>query len=456
MILDFAGLDIENNGNKYKIIYTNIKSAVARGAIKSGERLPSVREAAAQLKVSRTTVENAYTRLCIEGIAESRPNRGYYIIDAVKNEQSKEHSHVLYLPKTKYDFSSRRVDTLLADTDIWRKLLRSVLRDSDVLTSYGDPQGEIELREALAAYAYRSRGVIAEASNIVIGAGVGPLLNILCGIMGRKVKVGMENGGFKEAESIFDDYGIKSVLLESDRNGAIIKDIYEKKVDALFLLPSSLSKISVNGISRRRLEIQEWLSEDDSRIVIEDDYNGELRYSARSLPAFRSKTTEGCVYIGSFSKLLLPSVRIAYMVLPTAFAEIFNKRKAYYNQTCGKTEQLALAKYITDGNMEKQLRRLRRMYYGKSRFLCRELENGITDLKELVLYESSLIVELKTTLKADSRYICEIAFKNGIKIMPSNENGAVKLCFAGIGEADIPDAVKSLNDLLAKIKYKKC
>jgi len=88
--------------------------------------------------------------------------------------------------------------------------------------------------------------------------------------------------------------------------------------------------------------------------------------------------------------------------------------------------------------------------------LCRELENGITDLKELVLYESSLIVELKTTLKADSRYICEIAFKNGIKIMPSNENGAVKLCFAGIGEADIPDAVKSLNDLLAKIKYKKC
>lgn len=450
MILDFAGLDTENNGGKYKKIYVDIKSAVARGAIKKGERLPSVREAAAALKVSRTTIENAYTRLCIEGIAESRPNRGYFIIGAEKSKSKEESLPIFHTDEIKYDFSSRRIDTDLADTDVWRKLLRGVLRDSDVLTSYGDPQGEIELRHALAAYTYKSRGVTANAENIVIGAGVGPLLNILCGITGRKIRVGMENGGFKEAESIFGDYGIKTLLLESDRNGAVIKDIYDKNIDTLFLLPSSLSKISINGISRRRLEFQNWLKEDSDRIIIEDDYNGELRYTARSLPAFSSKAAESCVYIGSFSKLLLPSVRIAYMVLPAKFAEIFNKKKQYYNQTCGKTEQLALARYITNGNMEKQLRRLRRMYYAKSRLLCRELEANIPMFKDAVLYESSLTVELKTSLKAESCEICKAALKNGVKIMPSSEKGAVKLCFAGIAESDISLAVECLRKALVK------
>lgn len=451
MILDFAGLDIEDKESKYKIIYSAIKSAVARGAIEKGERLPSVREAAAQLKVSRTTVENAYTRLCIEGIAESRPNRGYFIIGAGKSESEENAFPIFYTPKIKYDFSSRRIDTALADTDVWRKLLRGVLRDSSVLTSYGDPQGEIELRRALAAYAYKSRGVAAVPENIVIGAGVGPLLNILCGILGRDIKVGMENGGFREAQSIFEDYGIKTFLLASDRNGAVMDDIYSKSIDTLFLLPSSLSKISVNGISKRRLEFQGWLKEDSSRIVIEDDYNGELRYTARSLPAFRSKTKESCVYIGSFSKLLLPSVRIAYMVLPAKFTEEFNKKKEYYNQTCGKTEQLALARYITNGNMEKQLRRLRRMYYSKSRILCREIETNIPVRKETVLYESSLTVELKTTLKAESEEICKKALQNGIKVMPSKEKGAIKLCFAGITDTDIPSAVKELWEVLEKI-----
>jgi len=451
VIIDFAGLDIENGKNKYRTIYSNICSAVERNAVKKGDRLPSVREAAAMLNVSRTTVENAYTQLCIEGIAESRPNKGYFIIGDVKRSDSIKGDTLKKPDNIKYDFSSRRIDTAYADTDVWRRLLRQVLRDSSVLTSYGDPQGEVELRNALSAYAYKSRGVTASPDNIVIAAGIGPLLNILCGITGRNIKVGMENGGFKEAESIFSDYGIKTMILDSDRNGAVIGDIYEKQIDTLFLQPSSISRISVNGISRRRYEFAEWLKGDAKRFVIEDDYNGELRYSARSLPAFQGKMADSCVYIGSFSKLLLPSVRIAYMVLPDKFAKIFNSKKSYYNQTCGKTEQLALAEYINNGNMEKQLRRLRRLYYAKSQLLCRELKERVKCFKSLVLYESSLTVELKTTLKAESDEICKRAMKNGIRVMPLKDSGAVKLSFAGITEGDIPSAVKELNFVLEKI-----
>lgn len=455
MLLDFAGLDIENSSNKYRTVYENIKSAVLVGAIKQGERLPSIREAASQLKVSRTTVESAYTRLCIEGIAESRPNRGYFIIGTGKAETAGETERVIYTPKIRYDFSSRHIDKASADTEIWRRLVRGVLRDSDVLTSYGDPQGEIALRSALSAYAYKSRGVVSSAENIVIGAGIGPLLNILCGIMGRKVTVGLESGGFKEAESIFTDYGIEFKPLKSDSSGAEIQELYSKNIDVLFLEPSSLSKISVNGISRRRVEFGNWLKEDKKRIIIEDDYNGELRYTARSLPAFQSKAAESCVYIGSFSKLLLPSVRIAYMVLPPVFTEIFNNRKRFYNQTCGKTEQLALAEYINCGDLEKHLRRLRRLYYAKSQLLCRELKTNISDLRELVLYESSLTVEIKTGIKAESEEIYKAAFMAGIKLMPSKGVGAVKLCFAGVNEDEIPEAVKALAEVLAKFDTKK-
>lgn len=452
MISDFTGMNIENSSNKYKTIYSNIKSAVLKDAVKDGERLPSIREAANRLSVSRTTVENAYARLCIEGIAESRPNRGYFIIGTQKTPVKPEKNKPELSENIKYDFSSRRIDTAYADTESWKKLIRSVLRDSDVLTSYGEPQGELYLRKALASYSYKSRGVTADEENIVIGAGIGPLLNILCGILGRDITVGIENGNFKEAESIFNDYGIKTVPIKSDSNGAVIEDIYAKNIDVLFLMPSSLSKISINSISRRRLQIEKWLSEDSRRIVIEDDYNGELRYTARTLPAFKSKAGEKCIYIGSFSKLLLPSVRIAYMVLPKKFAEIFNNRKRYYNQTCGKTEQLALAEYISGGKLEKHLRRLRRLYYAKSQILCDELKKQIEVLKDFTLYETSLTVEIKTAVKAESQEICKRANKMGLKIMPSNTEGSVKLCFAGISQEDIPRAVTLLKQVLVNFE----
>lgn len=454
MILDFARSELENSKNKYHTVYNNIKSAVLRGAVKNGERLPSIREAAAMLNVSRTTIENAYTRLCIEGIVESRPNKGYFIIGTVKKKAETADYKIEYKPSIRYDFSSRKIDTATADTNAWQKLIRQVLRDSNVLTSYGDPQGENELREALASYSYKSRGVITNSENIVIGAGIGPLLNILCSVTGRKITVGIENGSFKEAESIFSDYGIKTCKIESDSNGATLNSIEKNEIDVLFLMPSSLSKISINGLSNRRTEFKKWVNSEEKRLIVEDDYNGELRYTARTVPAFQSKVPEKCVYIGSFSKLLLPSVRIAYMVLPPHLSQKFKERKSFYNQTCGKTEQLALSQYIKNGELEKHLRKLRRLYYGKSQILCKELKNNINCLTSITLYESSLTVEIETNLKLSGEEICSYALQKGVKIMPTKKIGCVKLSFAGIEECEISDSVKLLNEIFTKIAQK--
>lgn len=444
MLLDFINLK-NGSGAMYLRLYSQINAAVQDGSVKKGERLPSIREAAAQLKVSRTTVENAYIRLCIEGVAESSPQRGYFICGTARPEKKaaqtrKKENNILY------DFSGRSIDSAAADISFWKKTVREVLRNTDELLSYGDPQGEAGLREALAAYSYKARGVRTNPENIVIGAGIGPLLNILCGLIGRDNTVGLENGGFEQARLIFSDYGIDSLTLESDKNGAKSEVLRKSGVNILMLLPSALSKFSVTGLSSRRSAFVKWVGEEKSRLIIEDDYNGELRYTARSVTAFQGKCPESTVYIGSFSKLLLPSVRIAYMVLPDRLVPRFFERRRIYNQTCGKTEQIALKNYIETGELEKHLRRLRKLYYAKSRYLSRAVKE-IMPSAEITLYESSITAELDLKIKADSADICSAAAKKGLKLLTARKKGCVRLCFAGIADSDILPAVKLLKEI---------
>lgn len=446
MLLDFINLKAYSGGALYLHLYDEIKNAVKEGVIKKGDRLPSIRQAAVQLETSRTTVENAYLRLCIEGIAESIPQNGYYITStpkAVNNitNISEKSNHI------RYDFTARKVDAHSADTDRWKKTVREVLRNTDELTSYGDSQGEIGLREALAGYSYTARGVRCMADNIVIGAGIGPLLNILCALLGRDITVGFEFSGFSQAEQIFSDYGIQNISLESDKNGAKVPSLIKNNADILFLMPSALSKISIAGISSRRNDFANWVNETDRRLIIEDDYNGELRYTARSLTAFQSKAPEKTVYIGSFSKLLLPSVRIAYMVLPDFLMKEFEKRKEYYNQTCGKVEQLALKDYIESGALEKHLRRLRKLYYQKSQSLIAVI-NQVFDNPDITLFESSLCVEVNLNFNENISEICKKAEKCGVKVMHGRENDAIRLCFSGIEENDYFPALILLKEAI--------
>ena len=447
MLLDFINLK-NGSGAMYLRLYSQINAAVLNGSVKKGDRLPSIREAAAQLSISRTTVENAYIKLCIEGVAESSPQRGYFICGAAKQTE-KEAKAPKSDNKYLYDFSGRSIDSAAADISFWKKTVREVLRNTEELISYGDPQGEYGLRSALASYSYKARGVRTSPENIIIGAGIGPLLNILCGIIGRDNTVALENGGFEQARLIFSDYGISSSTLQSDKNGAKTEALRASGANILMLLPSALSKISVTGLSARRSFFVKWVGEEKSRLIIEDDYNGELRYTARSVTAFQGKCPENTVYIGSFSKLLLPSVRIAYMVLPDSLVPKFYERRGIYNQTCGKTEQIALKEYIETGELEKHLRRLRKLYYAKSQDLSRAVKEVIP-YAEITLYESSITAELDLKINTESKDICAAAEKKGIKLLPSRKKGCIRLCFAGIADGDILPAVKLLKEISDK------
>lgn len=450
MLVEFLKLNNNNDEPMYIQLYEGIKQGIESNNLRQGERLPSIRTAAKELNISRTTAENAYIKLCIEGYIESQPQKGYFVLGNAKVKQNKKEEKVQKNSPVIYDFGTDKIEPKAADLDLWRKIIRSVLTDKNKLISYGNAQGEYELRAALSDYCFKARGVKAPAENIIVGAGTGTLISILCAILDNKIKVCIEKPGFVQAEQIFKDFGYTVVNCDADNSGAKPSNLKKTNADLLIELPSTRSKISISALAGRRKVLLKWVQEKENRFIIEDDYNGELRYTARTVPAFQGSDSEKIIYIGSFSKLLLPSVRIAYMVVPDSLMEKYNQIKNFYNQTAGKTEQLALAQYITSGALEKHLRRLRKIYYVKSRVICDSIKRNISGLVNLDLAETSLNVTVELNSKFSAKKLCEIALKNGIVVLSNADiegNPKVKLGFTAIAEEKIEEAIIALEKI---------
>ena len=450
MIYDFIQIDRKSSHPMNRQLYEGIRSAIISGKIRKGSRLPSVRTASAELKISKTTVESAYIRLCCEGFVESRPQSGYFALAPKIRKPSKKNNPYDAKERIKYDFSSERTEISAADLSIWRKYVRSVLNNPDVISSYGEPQGEKELREVISDYAFEARGVLSGEENIVIGAGTQILLTLFCSLFENKGAVAVASPGFKQAERIFKDFGFRIIYIDTESEISVDMQLELAGVSFYLDIPSSHQLASADFLKNNRRQLLDWVSRRPDRLILEDDYNGELKYRQRPTPALQSQDPEKVIYLGSFSKLLLPSVRIAYMVLPQRLAEEYAEKASYYNQTAGKTDQLALAEYIKDGQLEKRLRKLKKVYFEKSRLLVSELSRKLGCAETIYILESSLAVVIKLKLKSSDEKISEAILKAGIK--PDYvRNGKLRLSFSGIPCEEIIPAVSALSDALAKL-----
>ena len=452
MLYDFIQLDRRKQKPLWQQLYEGLSAAIQSGQLPAGEKLASIRQTCSELSVSRTTVETAYSKLCMEGLAESRPQSGYQIRSVLPRPKA-EVSGPSWKPI--YDFGTSAIDARAADLVSWKKLMRAVLSDSSILTSYGDPQGELYLREQLSRYAFRARGVKAGPESIFIGAGVGPLLQLLCPLFPGKPPVFLENSGFFQAEQIFQDYGFPLMVPGFMETRYESPELPELQECIAAELPSLRPKMTSSDAALRRSRLASWVQAQPGRYILEDDYNGELRYKTRTLPAFQGSCQEKTIYLGSFSKLLIPSVRIAYMVLPPDLAETARQRVMTLNQTAGKTEQLALAEYIRTGLLEKHLRRLRRLNARKSQALLSALEKHFGDKADFTLYETHLAVVMTLKQSADSASLCSLARDAGINCHPSPgypEHGSqITLGFSGIQQEEIAPGVQALEKALHQV-----
>ena len=450
MLYEFLSVEKSSGVLLYEQLYDKVRLAIGKGLLKKGDKLPSIRRLSEDLSVSRTTVESAYDQLCAEGYLSNRPQRGFFV-EAEQLDIPTSPSHLpgepsrLHKTLVRYDFSSSSVDPEYTDIKFWQRLIKDVYEKPYVITSYGQPQGEKELRSALCEYSRRVRGVSADPGRIVIGAGTQTLLSVLIGLLdGYGYSAAMEQGFFPQGEQIFRDFRYDITPLSADKEGIILDDSVRSRV--LFVNSSGSMRGSAPIPVNKRAQIIRWAKQHDA-VIIEDDFNGELRYTSKPVPALQGMCGSRVVYLGSFSKLLLPSVRISYMVLPPSLSGRYAERCSNYNQTASKAEQLALAQYISCGRLDRQLRRLRKLYSEKSAVMYASVKECFPSDTIVDVIETALCVRIKLNTETSLDELRKRAENSGIRLGKCREKNGLKyfyLSFAGIASDEIPQAVNCL------------
>ena len=417
---------------KYIEIYNYYKNLILTNQLKAGDKLPSVRAATQLLPVSKTTIQNAYFELQADGYVIASPKSGYYVTEqkntasTVKKEEGKKESIILY------DLKSGDADEESFDIKLWQRYIKSALRQEDRLLSYGDVQGEADLREVLSDYIRAKRNVSASPDRIVVGAGVQSLLYILCSLIKDRKTVSFPDKSFVQGMNLFADYGFEV----RTRN---------KDADIIYVSPSHMTSYGNVMPIKRRLELVEY-SKKRGSLVIEDDFDSDFLYQTKPIPSlYALSNAQNIIYMGSFSNVLIPGIRISFMVLTEELANEFHKSENKFSQTASKTEQIALCQYIRDGHINSQARKIRRLYTAKAKYFCEELKKALPNAK-IGLSENGLQVKAEVPFTKDYR----IFEQNGISanIVECNNNN-LKIVFvpSAIKADEIPKAIEIIKSI---------
>ncbi len=459
-------IDFDNNSHEslYVQLYNYLKHGIVSGEIGSGERLPSLRELARQLGVSITTCSRAYDQLLVEGYIEAKPQSGYYVNDlepgmrsqtaadltaadtASEAPSSQAETDRLYSEAGRSektdDVASGFSDSLAAaalagityycDTECfdfrkWRKCAAEVMTDRvEELLLPADPQGEYALRQEIYRYLYTSRGVTARPEQIVISAGVQQLTNHLARILSyMKINlVNVEDPGYKPVRHIFRDRGFTINKIPVGPDGIEIEKLPVNLASAVYVSPSNQFPTGSVMPAARRYSLLRWADENGS-IIIEDDYDSELRYFGDPVPALKSLDDHGCtVYLGSFSSTLFPAIRISYMVLPDRLAGFFNAHKNDYDQTCSKIEQLTLASFMGRGFYQQGIRKVRKLYARKLALVIKSFREYGGDLAAAENTGSGISVRLNVKTDKTAAELCKEAGSVKLHMIPFKDGSA--------------------------------
>ncbi len=438
---------------KYLKLYEKYKSLILNGALAAGDKLPSIRKSSENFRLSRTTVETAYALLAAEGYIISKAQSGFYVcsndfekLSQIKNSEAEKKRAPSQI---KYDLVSASADRESFNFTLWQRYVKSALRQRDRLLSYGEPQGEPDLREAICGYISKERNVICTPRQIVIAAGTQSLISILCVLTKNRNSVAFVGSRFEGGRAIFDDYGKKvSPFLSVPEN---MSELSAYGASIIYTSPSHINSWGSVLDIKKRMEMLRFARENDC-LIIEDDYDSEFRYYSRPTPSLQGMDGgQNVVYIGTFSKMLLPSIRISFMVLPLKLVGEYEKRSGIYNQTASKAEQIALCQYIRDGHLGAQMRKQRKQYASKSKQICKRAGEL---LPETIVFEechASYLIRIKAKTKKTGKKIVGDALKLGLKIRLIEDGGSnplLLISIAGFDTDNCDDMLKRLGEAI--------
>ena len=408
----------------YVQLYDYFKNLISTGQLNKGSKIMSIRRCCEEFNLSKTTVENAYLQLAAEGYIISRPQSGYYVCELDFSEKIEERQFIdnnenKINENIKYDFASSSVDSESFDFSLWQRYIKSALRQNDRLTSYGDFQGEADLRNSINQYISRYRSVVCSSENIIIGAGTQNLLGILCALLPEKLNIAFIGSSFEQGRAVFEDYGHTCFdYPDFPENPEVMS---KSNIKLIYISPSHFTKEGDILAINRRLSLLRYAKKHNC-LIIEDDYDSEFRYYSKSIPSLQGiDSGNSVIYIKTFSKLLIPSIRISFMVLPLTLYEKYRQRGRYYNQTASKLEQIALCQFIRDGHLNYQIRKQRKLFSQRSKVLCDEAKKVFGGIVKATVLPAGYLVRLEFSNSKTVEEIIKEAKIKGILLSTSSD-----------------------------------
>ncbi|MEU0589223.1 PLP-dependent aminotransferase family protein [Streptomyces sp. NPDC006132] len=353
-----------------------LREAVRSGRLAPGTRLPSSRDLAADLGVSRGLVTDAYEQLTAEGYLRSGRGAGTWVGAAVRAARPRAQDLAPRAPGARADFVPGTPDLSLFPRSAWAAAQRAVLADvphQDL--GYPDPRGLPGLRTALAGLLARRRGVVADPERIVIVSGVAQATTLLgFALHARGVRaVGVEDPGSPQHDALYAAAGVTAVPLPLDGEGIAIRPLRESGVRAVVTTPAHQFPTGIAYSARRRAELLDWARSVDG-IVLEDDYDGDFRYDRAPVGALQGLDPDHVAYTGSVSKSLAPGLRLGWLLVPESWAAEIVERKRTMDLGHPALDQALFARFLERGDYDRQLRRCQRAYRERRDALVAALE----------------------------------------------------------------------------------
>ena len=338
----------------YIQLYEQVRSDITEKNIKFNEKLPSKRLVSEEAGVSLITVEHAYSLLIDEGYVVSRERSGYYIS---YNENGGFKNPADFTPAVHIAKNALDGDFPFS---VYAKTMRRVISEygEDILAK-SDNTGLDVFKTAIKDYLYRSRGIVVSKDSIVIGSGAEYLYGIIIQTLGRERIYATEMPSYEKIEAVYKANGVKLELLPLGSDGIKSEALKNSKASVLHITPYRSFPSGVTASASKRYEYLKWAGVD--KYIIEEDFESE--FSVLSKPeetVFSMSKNDNVIYLNTFSQTISPAVRIGYMVLPQKLTEAFKNNVGFYSCSVPTFEQLVIADFISSGNFERHINRIRR------------------------------------------------------------------------------------------------
>lgn len=432
----YIRLDKENKRNISRQIYTQLREKILSGELRSGERLPSTREISKELLVSRNTVMTVFDMLSSDGLVCAKPGSGVYVGNIWKTQLSLPKVKEYTVPSLSEEIISP--DMISFDSGIpalnlfpLKKWSRYVSRAFDYAPlsalGYDDPQGRPELRNVLADYLAKSRGIVCDSEQIIITSGAKQGISLIAKcLLNSRSKVIIEDPSNANVRQIFSYHTKNITPIPVDKFGIMTQSLpSDTKYDMIFVTPSHQFPMgSILPVSRR-IELVKYARENDC-FLIEDDYDSEFQFDGAPVRSIYELDSEHVVYIGTFSKIMFPSMRLGYMVLPHSLVAQCREIKRLADHHSNSIYQLALTEFIKSGELASHIRRMKKVYHQRRDSLLQLLDIHFQGKYHVFGKDAGMHTVASFDNYSFNLEAVNHARENGIYIVPVEEHAFIK------------------------------